>query len=537
MQRVVVLLLAGLALTQAQLCPGCKGIPDLDKVMSSLNISGTCQVYGTAYACTQACPTIQASLTAYVSDFCVAGGPTLNPCGSELSKCIADLQQANAAAASNNMKPLCVDVTNFFHCANDALTKCTSTNATKTITMLKSIVGGLDMEEGCDAQCALQVGQCETSFSSDLSPNGQIDPAKFQDMCRKLGSATSCINPLKKTVCANNTLGITVADKMLQQEVNKFSDLCDTSGNPTDCATGFVTCGNILKTITQANQCGVTSNFLTCVERLPCKYSVEDTIKQEIANITVSQKQTGCTVVGGCTDRYSRCSALAKTMLDKVNSGTSIDTFCNTDVKSIESCYITVRGDPTCKEEKLEVGEQETQFFDLFTHSCGNSSACSQSIVNCKADYAGITAKSKLPDKCFKIGKAVGCINEMFKSDICVRVGQKATSDDVTLQRLFASDCGNISACDTGIHACYSPLTSIINDPDSAAAKDCPVIQSAVNCIDASRTSPLCVEVKTQIQDGEKKIKTLEGQLCGGVSIQASVLLIAIALFASFWKQ
>jgi len=540
MNATLFLCLAGLAAVGATVCPCGQTTTAIDTAMASFNFTGACSIYNTAYQCNKACPDVQTSLTAYVGDVCVQGTSTVSPCGTELSSCVTDLMNANTAAADGQKTALCSDIATFFQCSNDALGRCSSKNSTATINQLVAAVSQLNMESGCDGACASQVGNCMAGVTKDVATPGGMNAQKFKDMCQKLNSATTCITPLKTTVCSGSQTKLTLAENMISKMAHRLSDLCDGSGNPTDCANGFISCGTPLQSITAQTACGVMSDYLTCTERLPCKYSLEDQIKAFEANITAVQNTQGCKIVGGCTDRIQTCVANAKKSIDAFTASGSSDltTFCNMG-KTIEQCFITVRNDPKCKIETLEAGDDEKKFFGMFSGQCGNATACSQSVEACKKDYRGLTTASTLADKCMKVGKAVHCIDAMLASDICVRVGQSSSTEDIALHKVYTTDCGNASSCETGLNDCYLPIASagVPSMPDSDKKQACPIIKTAVKCMDKLRHQQICKIVQVNIKNGEQQINDLDKGLCGsGVSVQASVLLVAATLLAALWK-
>jgi len=503
--------------TSNSACPGCKGTADIDAAFTKFDFAGGCAAYKSAYDCSAKCTGVQASLTAFVGDLCVPQLGGVSVCGQKLKSCVTDLQNANAAAVNNNKKTLCSDITTFFTCSNDALVACSSKNSTAVINQLTAAVSELDLESGCNGECAASVGYCLKGLTKDVMSLG--NNTIFKQMCQQLDSAPACIEALKATVCAKTQTGLQLAEDQITKAKGQESDLCGANGAPTPCASGFVACGQGLNGITADNGCQVMSSYLTCAERLPCKNSIEDDVKAQIKQVTQAQNASGCANVGGCADRIKNCVNRAISMLNTVKPDEDLNTFCNMS-QQIEQCFIVVRQDPNCKYENLEASDDETKFFTMFASQCGNATACSQAVDNCKNDYHNLPANANVQQKCAKVGDAVTCLSNMLNSDICARVGQTAKDEDKTLATMFTKDCGNPSLCDQGIKACYQPVLdhNIINDPDSKKVTDCPIINTAVTCMDNMAKSETCKIFQKNITSIESAVRTLDSGFCNTAS-------------------
>lgn len=182
----------------------------------------------------------------------------------------------------------------------------------------------------------------------------------------------------------------------------------------------------------------------------------------------------------------------------------------------------------------------------LYSQDCSQNAACDKAITNCKKDYAGLSNNSPLADKCEKVGKAVGCINAQLHSDVCKAIQRQADTDDAKLVQVFNQDCGNATACETGVNSCMVPVKNVIGDPDSAKATDCPIIKNAVSCFDVMRNKQICKIVQHALLEGEKKIRQISSKICAstgggnsgnsGTTVGGSILAVTAAVVLSLFK-
>jgi len=539
LRSTILLILVGVNIVVSQVCPGCPTQTDIYNERKKFDFPAACAIYKRSYDCLSACPSDQSALTAYVADLCQPGTSNLNDCGKELKECNDDMMRAKSSDVDEPSK--CSDIAAFFQCSNRALGKCSNPNITASIDRLTAIVSQMNMETGCDGKCASKVGLCMAGLTQDITNQGGFNHDSFTDMCRQLGSATSCIQPLEAdgAICSTSRTNVDLADKEITAMKQRLSDLCNANGDPTDCALGYMFCGSKLNSITAQNGCAVMSDFLSCSERLPCKYSVEDTIKKQIKTVSAAQQSSGCPTIGGCTDRLQQCVSKAKTALDNfanTKPTPSIASFCSIG-KTIEQCFIVVRQDPNCKIEKLEAGEDENKFFGMFGGQCGNVTQCDSVVSACRNTYASLPANAPLAQQCSAVGDAVSCVQMMLQSDVCTRVQKTIQKSDQALIDVFSRDCGNASACGSGVDACFNPVKPIMYDPDSAKAKDCPIIKTALGCIDRMKNSQICKLVAQNLGQGEQQVNSLDSKLCGAASsVQVSILLFVATLFLSLWK-